>query len=58
MQLAFDIADPEIEEAAQHGKMGGDIEMLPEEGLQHVRVIREMVEDLRGGEAVAPELET
>jgi hypothetical protein len=48
MELAFDIVAPEIEEPAQFGKIRSEVKLLPDEALQEVRVIGEMVDDLRG----------
>jgi hypothetical protein len=39
VQLAFDVAGPEIEEAVQHGKSRSEIHVLPDETLQNARVV-------------------
>lgn len=56
MNSRLDILDPEVEEPVQFGVMGCDVEMLPDESLQHAGMIRHMVDDLGGREAVAVEL--
>jgi hypothetical protein len=52
----LDIFDPKVEETVQLGVMGGDVEMLPDESLQQAGMIRHMIDDLGGREAVAVEL--
>src|ERR1700747_3168299 len=44
----LDIAAPKLEESAQLGKGGSDIEPLPDETLQQVGMIGKVVNDLRG----------
>jgi hypothetical protein len=56
VQLALDVPDPEIEKLAQLGKVRGQIVVLPQEGLQQRRVIRQMIGDLGGCQAIAAEL--
>ena len=48
MELALDMAAPKLEKPAQLGKVRGDIELLPDETLQQVGMIGEMVYDLSG----------
>src|SRR6516162_988818 len=52
MELAFNILPPEIEKPAQFGKIRSQVELLPDEALQQVRVIGEMVDDLRGRQPI------
>jgi hypothetical protein len=56
MELALDMATPKLEKPAQLGKVGGDIELLPDETLQQVGVIGEVVDDLRGRQPAFAEL--
>src|SRR5690242_4950021 len=57
MELPLDVVRPEVEETAQHGIVRRHVEMLPDEALQHVRMIRHVIEDLRRGHAVAVQLQ-
>src|SRR5437660_435982 len=57
VQLALDVLFPEFEKLAQLGKFGGEIEFLPDEALQQRGVVRQPVDDLRGGEPVAHDLQ-
>jgi hypothetical protein len=52
VKLAFDIAAPEFQKAAQLRKVRGKIELLPDEALQQIGVIRQTVDDLRGGQTI------
>ena len=56
VELAFEVAAPEFQKAAQLGKVRSTIELLPDEALQDSRMIRHVVEDLRRRKAVAPQL--
>ena len=56
VQLALDMAAPKLEKPAQLGKVRGDIELLPDETLQQVGVIGEVVDDLRGRQPAFAEL--
>ena len=56
MQLALEIAVPEIEELREVREAGGEIEILPDVGLQEVLVVGHPVEDLGRGDAVVIEL--
>src|SRR5512135_3576998 len=57
MQLPLDVLFPEVEEFAQLGKIGSEVEFLPDEGLQQHRVIRQAIDDLRGGQPVPAKLQ-
>src|SRR3954468_22018585 len=57
VQLALDVAAPEFEEFAQLGKIGSQVEFLPDEALQQRGVIRQPVKNLRRGEPVALKLQ-
>src|SRR5258708_15106943 len=46
MQLALDVAGPEVEETTQHRKLRRDVQMLPNEALQQTGMVRQMIEDL------------
>ena len=46
VKLALDIAAPEFEKAVQLREIRGNIELLPDEALQQVGMIRQMVDDL------------
>jgi hypothetical protein len=52
VELAFDIAAPEFQKAAQLREVRGNIELLPDEALQKVGMIRQMVDDLRGRQTI------
>ena len=52
VKLALDILAPKLEKAAQLGKIRSDIELLPDEALQQVGVIGQMVDDLRGRQSI------
>src|SRR5215469_3656395 len=52
MKLALDIAAPEFEKAVQLGKIGGSVELLPDEALQQVGMIGKMVDDFRRGQPI------
>src|ERR1700733_3963575 len=56
MEAALDLALPEIQEFVQHGITRCDVEILPDIGLQNVRMVRQMIEDLSGGEAIILQL--
>ena len=52
VKLAFDIAAPEFQKAAQLRKIRGKIELLPDETLQQIGVIWKTVDDLRGRQSI------
>src|SRR5579862_8207309 len=52
MELALDVLPPEFEELVQLGKIGREVEFLPDEALQQGGVVGQPVDDLRGGEPV------
>ena len=52
MELALDIAAPKVEKAAQLGKIGRAVELLPDEALQQIGVIGKVIDDLRCGQPV------
>src|SRR3546814_762379 len=56
MNPAFDVLLPEAEEPAQYRIARRQIETLPDEALQQVRMIRHVIQDLRGREPVMSEL--
>ena len=56
MQLALDVLFPEGEEALQLGIARRDIELLPDEALDQVRVVGQVVEDLGRGQPVSLKL--
>src|SRR6266436_773478 len=57
MQLALDIADPEFEEAAENRILRRQVHVLPDEALQQARMIRQVIEDFRRGQAIVDELQ-
>src|SRR4051794_25713258 len=57
VQFALDAAAPEFEKALQLRIIRRQIEFLPDEALQQRRIIRQMINDLRGGEPVSPGLQ-
>jgi len=52
VQFPLDIADPVFEEAAQLGEVRSDIELLPDEALQQVGMIRHVIDDLCGRQSI------
>ena len=52
MELAFEIAAPEFEKAAQLREVRSNVQVLPDEALQQVGMIRQTVDDLRGGQTI------
>jgi hypothetical protein len=56
MQVALDFPLPEIQELVQHGIARGDVEVLPDKCLKHARMIRQVVEDFGGGQAIILQL--
>src|SRR5690606_38851067 len=52
MQRPVELLLPEIEEAKERGELRRDIEVMPQEGLQQMGVVRHVIEDLRGGQPV------
>src|SRR3712207_5145984 len=50
MQRPLDLAAPEFEEAGEFRKGRGMVDLLPDEGLQHARMVGQVIEDLGGGE--------
>jgi hypothetical protein len=57
VQLALDIVAPELEELVELGKIGREVEFLPDETLQQGGVVRQPVDDLRRGEPIPPDLQ-
>ena len=57
MQLALEIVAPEIEEFVQHGQARGEVVILPEVGLQQAGMVRQVVEDFGGDQAIIVELQ-
>src|SRR5271155_2937259 len=53
MQQTIEFARPEIQELHQFRKMGMQVVLLPDVVLQDPGMVRHMVEDVGGGEAVA-----
>src|SRR6266851_3026976 len=56
VELALDVAAPEFQKPAQFGEIRGEIGLLPDEALQPVGMIREMVDDLRGRQPIIAKL--
>ena len=52
VELAFEIAAPEFEKAAQLREVRSNVQVLPDEALQQVGMIRQTVDDLRGGQTI------
>jgi len=52
VKLALDIAAPEFQKAVQLREIRGNIELLPDEALQQVGMIRQMVDDFRGRQSI------
>jgi len=56
VQLAVEFALPEGKKATENGIIRREIEILPDKALQQAGVIRHMVEDFCGRQAVTPQL--
>jgi len=56
MQFAIQVVFPEFEKFMEGGEAAGDVEFLPDIGLQEARVIGEVVENFSGGLSVTAEL--
>ena len=52
MHLAVEVRLPKIEELRQLGKFRREIIFLPDERLEEKRMVGEMVEDFRRGQAI------
>ena len=52
VQPALEITAPEFQKAAQLGEIRSRVELLPDEALQQVGVIRQMVDDLCGRQPI------
>ena len=52
VQFPLDIATPVFEKAAQLGEVRSDIELLPDEALQQVGMIRHVIDDLCGRQSI------
>lgn len=56
VQLAVQAALPEAQEFLEYGKLRRQIEILPDEALQHHRMVGQAIEDFRGGQTIAAQL--
>ena len=56
MKLSIQIMRPKVQKFVQNREFGGDIIVLPQICLQEIRVIRQVIGDLRRCEAVVFEL--
>ena len=56
VQRRVDIVLPEIQEAVELGELGRHVVLLPQEALQHARMIGHPIEDLGGRQPIALEL--
>src|SRR5689334_11496763 len=56
VKLGVEVAFPIVEELGEGWKTGGEIQVLPDEGLENVLVIGHPVEDFGGRDAVIVEL--
>ena len=52
VELALDVAAPEFQEPAQLREVRGNIELLPDEALQQIGMVRQTVDDLRGRQTI------
>src|SRR5215472_3147728 len=52
VKLALDVAAPEFQEPAQLREIRGNIELLPDEALQQIGMVRQTVDDLRGRQTI------
>src|SRR6185437_9524797 len=53
MQLTVDILPPKIEKPCELGKIRREVEFLPDEGLQRLRLVGQPVDDLGRGQTVS-----
>src|ERR1700683_875072 len=51
MEFSLDSADPEIEEAPQRREIRRQVHLLPDEALYYMGMVRQMIKNLRRGEA-------
>src|SRR5438874_1912777 len=56
MERAFQLLQPERQKSVENGKSRTEIVVLPNKCLQHRRMIRKPIENLRRGQAIALEL--
>ena len=56
MQWSIEAGLPEVEELVHLGKVGRQIIVLPDIGLQNGFEVRNAIEDMRGGQSIAVEL--
>jgi hypothetical protein len=56
MQRAIEASLPELEELVHLGKVGGEVVILPDIGLQDGLKVRDVVKYVCGGEAIAAKL--
>ena len=52
VELALDVAAPEFQEPAQLREVRGNVELLPDEALQQIGMVRQTVDDLRGRQTI------
>ena len=52
VELALDIAAPVLQKPVQLREIRGNIELLPDEALQQVGMIRQMIDDLCGRQPI------
>ena len=57
MQRPVDFPIPEFDEMIEHRKIGREVIILPDEKLQQMRVIRQVVENFRRRQTITGELE-
>src|SRR5580765_4703518 len=57
MQLALDVVAPELEELVELGKIGRQVEFLPDETLEQGGMVGQPVDDLCRGEPIPPDLQ-
>jgi hypothetical protein len=56
VQRPVELFPPECQEFDQDRKLRGKVVVLPDIGLQQARIIRQMIENTRGGEPISREL--
>ena len=52
VELALDVAAPEFQKPAQLREVRGNVELLPDEALQQIGMVRQTVDDLRGRQTI------
>jgi hypothetical protein len=57
VEFAVNLLAPEFQEFVQLREFRGDVQVLPDEGLQDGGVVRQVVQDFGGGQAIITQLQ-